>query len=227
MNETTDELEARVLAYIANKSEVLSIDVDVACQFEDSNSEWSKGHRIGDIMASRYNARLNENETGRASTTTNYQPINNVVLVECISDVTIDTIIANPTYAGILGACKGDVFVTGMMNPRIKVIGFGHLVQGIEIGDYLDIKNVPGALNIRGIVAGGIDYEALHKYFSQRNPVTFAANAIAKAANKAWLGQDNAMKDLDDTTRPFSIVMKGIIEAHNVDGIYCNPNLCK
>lgn len=227
MKETKEELEARVKAYIANKSNVESIDEAVKLQIADVNSDYEINHRIGMLLGARYNAQLNDNETGRAETTTNYQPANNNILVEVVMDVTIQDIINSPTYAEILAACKGSVFITGQMNPRLKVIGYGHLVQGIEIGDYLDIKNVPGALSVRGIVAGGIDYEALHSYFVERNPVTSIAFNVAKGKSKVWMEQDPNMIDKDDVTAPFQIIMKGIIENHNIEGVYCSPNLFK
>ena len=225
MKETKEGLETRVKAYIANKSNVESIDDDIKLQIADVNSDYEINHRIGMLLGARYNAQLNDNETGRAETTTNYLPINNNILAEVIIKASIKDIIASPSYAEILAIVGGSVFQTGELNPRIKVIGYGHLVQGVEIGDYIDIK--PSMISIRAIINGNIDYIAIHEYFVERNPVTSAAINIVKNKSKTWMDQDHTKKDLDDVEEIITLTMKGVTELHNVEGIYCSPNLFK
>ena len=95
--------------------------------------------------------------------------------------------------------------------------------------DYIDINSIPDIVTIRGIIAGGCDYESLHKYFAERNPLTAIANkiAIAKSAVIYNGNVTDGKTDLDNPDRPISIVMKGIVDYNNIIGVYSDPTLCK
>ena len=218
------DVSIRVNRYLKQAPSIIN-DVDLAVKelLQEENSERNM-ENIGRLMTKRHNDALRADEKGTAKTTTNYMPLGNQVLVETILDVTIRDIIANKDYAGILRSCGGNVFQTGKLNPRCKVIGFGYFVQGINIGDYVDINNVPGAMSIRGVIEGCMDYEGLHEYFSKRNPMTAGAYGIAESKSKI-IGRTDFENDLDDTDLPFSIIFKGVIDYNDLRGVYSDPQI--
>lgn len=170
------------------------------------------------------NAALNPKEEGRMKTSTNYMPYGNGVGVDIIIKAKVIDILSSKDYGELLGKVGGDVFETGEMNPSIRVNSFGHQVQGLTIGDYIDIANVPGAVTIKGTIAGGYNFHKIKALYNKRNPTSTLA--IASAKTNSQVRNLNTMskgnRDKDELTTTVEFMFKGKIESHYIEGIYFN-----
>lgn len=179
---------------------------------------------IGLMLTEDYNSALNPNEEGRAKTVNNYIAYGYMVGISIELECTIRDVIRCKDYAELLSTCGGDIFEDGKYNPEIIVDSYGHLVQGINIGDKLDINHTPNVVNVRAIVNGAMDFQTVRNYFVARNTQTsFSLNADLKSKVVTKEARQLAF-DMDNVNDYIKLKFKGVMEAGDIKGIYVNPD---
>lgn len=204
---------------------IIILILDIIINFNSKDMS-NKNDEMADIVAlkskqlvAKANGALVNNDGWSFASNTNYIPYGDKVGVEIIVEGTIMDIVTSKTYAEFLGKVGGDVFATGTPNPRIRVFGFGHMVQGLNIGDYLDIANVPDIVSIKGVIAGCDNFMYVREYYLTRNPRT--AIAVNPTGKSAYMMED-VESDVDDLSTPIKFIFKAILDAYNIEGVYEN-----
>lgn len=187
-------------------------------------NEVVKGERqasSNETMLAKHNASLFSNELGKAAATGNYIPYMNEVVISLNFELTVMSVVHANTVADALARTDSRIFKTGKMNPEVIVEGFGFAVQGLNIGDMIDLSALPiqSLLQVRPIIEGCDDYTAIHEDYKKANP-NIAKGVTAGNSKILMAGAMDAKKDRDDAKDIVKVKAKCLVAAHDIRGIY-------
>lgn len=207
------------ISVIHNKNGSVTIE-------ETKAEQGSRPATAAECLNYSHNRALFPSEEGKGQASNNYQPYGFEVQVALVLTTTVRDIITCPTYEQLVSKDTGRVQATGKMNPEMIVEGFGYGVQGLNIGDLIDVRHSmhEAIFTNRGIIEGGDDYLAIHQDYKKANPLLAkgqAAVAYKESGSKVMLPSGQSAKaDRDNGDEVITITFKGLVAATNICGIY-------